>query len=162
MKQTILLIGLPGVGKTTTGKHLYSELPRSQYVDGDDLWRIHPFEVTDINKQMVEHNIKSVYQGFQKNTSLQYFIFSWVVANHDLLHKITTWFKDTNPIIVLLECNKETYIHRLQEDHRDLSILQRYENMQDNYKKMDVHRIDTTYKSIPDIIKEIQTFIPEC
>lgn len=162
MKQTIILIGLPGVGKSTTGKHLYSQLPRSQYVDGDDLWRIHPFEVTDINKEMVEHNIKSVYQGFQKNRLLQYFIFSWVVANHELLHKITTWFKDTNPIIVLLECNKGTYIHRLQEDQRDLSILDRYEEMQSNYNEMDVHRVDTTDKSIPDIIKEIQTFIPEC
>ncbi len=162
MKQTIILIGLPGVGKSTTGKHLYSQLPRSQYVDGDDLWRIHPFEVTDINKEMVEHNIKSVYQGFLKNRLLQYFIFSWVVANHELLHKITTWFKDTNPVIVLLECNKGTYIHRLQEDQRDLSILDRYEEMQSNYNEMDVHRVDTTDKSIPDIIKEIQTFIPEC
>ncbi len=162
MKQTIILIGLPGVGKSTTGKHLYSQLPRSQYVDGDDLWRIHPIEVTDINKEMVEHNIKSVYQGFQKNRLLQYFIFSWVVANHELLHKITTWFKDTNPVIVLLECNKGTYIHRLQEDQRDLSILDRYEEMQSNYNEMDVHRVDTTDKSIPDIIKEIQTFIPEC
>lgn len=160
MKQTILLIGLPGVGKTTTGKYLYSQIPRSQYVDGDDLWRIHPFEVNDTNKQMVEHNIISVYQGFLNNPSLQYFIFSWVVANHDLLHKITTWFKDTNPIIVLLECNKETYIHRLQEDHRNPSILERYDKMQDSYKTMDVYRIDTTDKSVPDIMKEIQAIIP--
>lgn len=159
MKQTILLIGLPGVGKTTIGKSLYHQLPNSQFLDADELWRIHPFKVTDQNKQMVEHNVRSVYEGFINNPSLYYFIFTWVVANQELLSRLLDWFKDTNPIVILLECDKKVYLERLHTDKRDLSILERYDAIQENYRKMDVHKIDITHKIFQEIINEIYNLI---
>lgn len=52
MKQ-LFLIGVPmGVGKTTVGQMLKSELNKSVFLDGDWCWDANPFQVTEKTKEI--------------------------------------------------------------------------------------------------------------
>lgn len=159
MKKALIVFGHPGIGKTTTCKSLYQTIERSIYIDADDLWRIHPFVLTTHNKNMVENNIKAVYQSFLDNPSLETFIFSWVIPHQDLFNRIKAWFNQTENDFFLLTCDSTSYEQRLINDQRDLSHLQNEQALRDNYDKMEAHQIDTTDLSIVEVVSAIQKHI---
>ena len=45
MVKLIIINGAPGAGKSVVGNLLFSRLDNSTFLDGDDVWRINPFEV---------------------------------------------------------------------------------------------------------------------
>lgn len=57
MKNIFLIGGTMGVGKTTTCQIIKNKLNNSVLLDGDWCWDMHPFQVTEETKQMVEDNI---------------------------------------------------------------------------------------------------------
>lgn len=83
MKKLIFINGPMGVGKTAVCQHLYQQLPNSVWLDGDWCWMMHPWQVTDEDKQMVEDNIVHLLGNFLRNTKFQHVIFCW------LMHKET-------------------------------------------------------------------------
>lgn len=89
MKKPILILigGAPGVGKSTVAELLYQRLNNSVWLDGDDLWRMHPFTVNTTTKQMVLDNIGFVLSKFLKGP-FEYVIFSWVMHEHEIVEAI--------------------------------------------------------------------------
>lgn len=154
-------MGPPGIGKTSVAKVLYQRINASQYIDADDLWRIHPFIVDDNNKQMVESNIKHLYQTFVDNPNLSHMIFTWVIPHEPLFNLVNEWFHKTDNTFILLTANKAIYHSRLIKDDRDLSILNDLPAINANYDKMDVKRIDTTELTIKQIVDTIISLISE-
>lgn len=144
-------MGLPGVGKTQTSLHLYRQIQHSQYIDADELWRIHPFIVDEHNKEMIESNIKHLYQGFINNPNLETLLFSWVIPNEYLYHSIQDWFSQTENTFVLLHCDAKEYKKRLISDNRNLEQINRAEQINQQYRNMNIHRIDTTTLSINEV-----------
>jgi phosphoribosylformylglycinamidine (FGAM) synthase PurS component len=161
MKRALIVLGHPGIGKTTTCKALYQTIEHSLYIDADDLWRIYPFTVSNENKRMVENNIKAVYQSFLDNPTLETFIFSWVIPHPDLFKRIKEWFNQTENNFFLLTCDSAHYRQRLINDKRDLSHLENEQSLRDNYSKMDTHQINTTHLSIVEVVNSIQKHIKQ-
>ena len=53
MRTLYIVGGAMGVGKTTTCRLLCERLENSALLDGDWLWDLHPFRVTDVTKRLV-------------------------------------------------------------------------------------------------------------
>lgn len=155
----IILMGLPGVGKTTTATSLFHQSTRVQLLDADSLWRINPFEVSTDNKTMVEANIKDVYRNFCHNPSLDTIIFTWVIGSLELFQHTKEWFDQTDNIYIQLTCSSVEYERRLVQDHRSLAHLDREAQLRSNYNQMDIYTIDTTNQSVEDIVCSIKDIV---
>lgn len=116
----IMLGGAPGVGKSTVASLLNERLDNSIWLDGDDLWRMNPFAVTESAKNMVLRNIRLVLGSFLSET-FDYVIFSWVM--HDPA-TVTRILSDLDPgrfrlIHRTLSCSEDTLLRRIAGQNRE-------------------------------------------
>ena len=161
MKKLIIINGVMGVGKTTVSKKLYKELENSFWLDGDNCWAMNPFIVNDENKEMVLNNIGFILNSYLSNSTSKYVVFNWVIQSDDIMNEVLKRINTENIEIykITLMCTKEELIKRIENDvklglrdSKNIEIsLERY----DMYKAMDTIKLDTTGKSIDEIIKEI-------
>ena len=160
-KKLIIINGVMGVGKTTICKVLYKKLNNSFWLDGDNCWMMNPFVVNEENKAMVVDNIVHVLNNFLKNSSTEYVLFNWVIPTDyimkDLLDKITE--KDIQIYKLTLMSSKDELVKRIGKDiksgARDTGNIKRSLERFDLYKSMDTTKIDTTRKSVEEIVNEI-------
>jgi hypothetical protein len=122
---------------------------------------INPFEVNKGNKEMVESNINFLLENYFKNSSIKTIIFSWVISNEkifsNILDRLT--YKNFTTYKISLICDPEILIKRMENDGRNRDQIQNSLKRQQNYMKMDTHKIDTTKKDLEDIIREIKEMI---
>lgn len=83
----MLITGAPGIGKSAVARELMSRLPGSAWLDGDDVWRAHPFRVDQTTKAMVVDNIAYVLAGFLK-AGYRHAILSWVLHRQETIEDI--------------------------------------------------------------------------
>lgn len=164
-KKLIIINGVMGVGKTTISKALYKKLDNSFWLDGDNCWMMNPFEVTDENKFMVLDNISYILNNFIKNSKSKYIIFNWVIHTEDIMKDILNKIDSSNVDVykITLMCSKENLINRI---NKDIKLGLRYEDnikrsldRLELYNKMDTIKIDTSNKSIEDIVDEIKVIL---
>lgn len=164
-KKLIIINGVMGVGKTTISKALYKKLDNSFWLDGDNCWMMNPFEVTDENKFMVLDNISYILNNFIKNSKSKYIIFNWVIHTEDIMKDILNKIDSSSVDVykITLMCSKENLINRI---NKDIKLGLRYEDnikrsldRLELYNKMDIIKIDTSNKSIEDIVDEIKVIL---
>ncbi|XTR39161.1 AAA family ATPase [Paraclostridium tenue] len=164
-KKLIIINGVMGVGKTTISKALYKKLDNSFWLDGDNCWMMNPFEVTDENKFMVLDNISYILNNFIKNSKSKYIIFNWVIHTEDIMKDILNKIDSSSVDVykITLMCSKENLINRI---NKDIKLGLRYEDnikrsldRLELYNKMDTVKIDTSNKSIEDIVDEIKVIL---
>ena len=110
---------------------------------------------------MVLDNIVHILNNFLKNSSTEYVIFNWVIPTddimRDLLDKVTE--KDIQIYKLTLMISKDELIKRIGKDiksgARDTGNIKRSLERFDLYKSMDTTKIDTTRKSVEEIVNEI-------
>ena len=121
MKKPILILigGAPGIGKSTVAELLYQHLENSVWLDGDDLWRMHPFIVNDQTKLMVLDNIGCVLGSFLK-ASFEYVILSWVMHEPQIVDAILDRLKDCEFSLVhfTLGCREHALLNRIANASR--------------------------------------------
>ena len=78
MKKLIFLRGAMGVGKTTVARALQKLLPQAAFLDGDWVWDIAPFTVTEETCEMALQNI----------TALEHIIFAWVMHEDAIVDEL--------------------------------------------------------------------------
>lgn len=164
-KKLIIINGVMEVGKTTISKALYKKLDNSFWLDGDNCWMMNPFEVTDENKFMVLDNISYILNNFIKNSKSKYIIFNWVIHTEDIMKDILNKIDSSSVDVykITLMCSKENLINRI---NKDIKLGLRYEDnikrsldRLELYNKMDTIKIDTSNKSIEDIVDEIKVIL---
>lgn len=77
-----------GAGKSAVGKELNRLANKSVWLDGDDLWRMNPFIVSDSTKLMVMANIRAVINNFLACPDIECVIFTWVMHEQGIIDDI--------------------------------------------------------------------------
>ncbi len=155
MKYVVVLFGAPGIGKTTVAKYLYQRIEDSQYVDVDDLWRIHPFVVNQDSKKLVESNLRHLYQSFMDHPTLKHLIVTWVIPTEDLKRRLTSWMHKSQLFFYRLVANEDVYMSRLKSGARNKEKYDEYLDILRVGGFHDVKNIDTSHKSIPQVVDAI-------
>ncbi len=88
MKKLYLIGGAMGAGKSAVGGVLNRLANKSVWLDGDDLWRMNPFTVSDSTKLMVIKNIRAVINNFLACPDIECVIFTWVMHEQKIIDDI--------------------------------------------------------------------------
>ncbi len=162
MKKLYLIGGTMGVGKTTVCQELKINLDSSVFLDGDWCWDSHPFCVTNETKSMVLDNICYVLNNFIHCSVYENIIFCWVMHQQSIIDEIISHLdvKECQIIPISLVCDERTLKQRLlkdvQEGKREESILLRSVERIPLYNQLNTIKIDTTKKSISEIVNDIK------
>lgn len=113
LTKLIIINGAPGVGKSTVGNLLFSRLQNIAILDGDDVWRINPFEVTDNTRDIVERNIAFVLRNYLE-AAYEYVILVWVLHQQSIIDCLLSKLDDLKfkVYIFTLICDEETLLER--------------------------------------------------
>ena len=87
MPKLVIINGAPGIGKTTVAEVVFSKLPNSALLDGDDVWRVNPFEVNDRTKAVVERNIPFVLRSYL-DAGYEYVLLTWVMHKQEIIDRV--------------------------------------------------------------------------
>ncbi len=117
MSTFTLIGGPPGVGKTTMAPLLADKLQPCAWIDADDLWRIHPFEVTAQTKRIVEsnliHNVRQFLEG-----GYQHVFAIWVLHRRDLIERLVEAVQplSTSTLVIHLTAPADVLRHRVEQE----------------------------------------------
>lgn len=158
MKKLIIINGTMGVGKTTTCKSLYKHFNKSIWLDGDWCWMMNPWDFNEENKQMVKKNILLLLKGFLDNSNFEYVFFSWVIHRNDIMEWLLGELSDYNLQIYKfsLVCSEKALERRMLLDERSSKGIKESIERNRLYYDMDTIKIDTSYKSVEEVIDEIK------
>lgn len=151
-----------GVGKTTISQQLKHSLDNSVFLDGDWCWDGHPFQVNEETKAMVIDNICYVLNNFLSCSAYDNIIFCWVMHEQSIIDTILNNLHTENCIVhcISLTTDPDTLIKRLSKDVesgiRNREVIDRSVARLPLYQNLNTIKVDTTDKSIEDIIKEIR------
>ena len=117
LTKLIIINGPPGVGKSVVGNLLFSKLSNSALLDGDDVWRINPFKVNEVTKNIVMQNILFVLRNYIE-ANYEYVIFIWVLHEQPIIDYLLSRLDDLkfNVHIFTLIADEQVLLHRLQMD----------------------------------------------
>ena len=120
MRTLYIVGGAMGVGKTTTCRLLCERLENSALLDGDWLWDLHPFRVTDVTKRLVCDNIVAVLNNFLACSELENIVFCWVLHRQDILDGLLSRLHTAgwNVRRISLTCTEPALRARLEKDVR--------------------------------------------
>ena len=150
MKNLFLIGGTMGVGKTTTCRILEQKLNNSVFLDGDWCWDMHPFQVTEETKRMVEENICFLLNNFIRCSAYENIVFCWVMHQQAILDDILSRLETENCKIhaISLVCGEHALQDRLQKDVsagvREEEVIQRSVARLPLYRVLDTDKIDVS------------------
>jgi len=147
VKKLIIINGTMGVGKTAVCEVLYRRLHRCVWLDGDWCWMMHPWTVTEENKQMVEDNITHLLRNFLTNPSFQYVLFSWVIHRSTIFDLILTPLADIEFLLyrISLVCSPQELTQRLLAQGRTQESVAESLRRLDLYEEMDTIKVDSSH-----------------
>ena len=160
-KKLIIINGVMGIGKTTICKELYKKLENSFWLDGDSCWMMNPFIVNEENKKMVLDNITYILNNFLKNSSTKYVVFNWVIPTDEIMNDVLGRIDvaDISIYKITLMSSKDELVKRIGKDIklglRDKGNIKRSLERFDLYHNMNTQKLDTSKKTVENIVKEI-------
>lgn len=150
MKKLYLIGGTMGAGKSAVGKELNRLANKSVWLDGDDLWRMNPFTVSDSTKLMVMANIRAVINNFLACRDIECVIFTWVMHEREIIDDILSGLALDGVEVkaVSLVPSGETLKSRLQKDIaagvRRSDIVEKSLGYLKKYDELDTDKIDVS------------------
>lgn len=150
MKNLFLIGGTMGVGKTATCRILERKLKNSVFLDGDWCWDMHPFQVTEETKRMVEENICFLLNNFIRCSAYENIVFCWVMHQQMILNDILSRLETANCKVhaLSLVCGEQALRARLKKDVdagiREEEVIQRSVERLPLYDKLDTDKIDVS------------------
>ncbi len=161
MKKLYLIGGPMGVGKTTICKNLLNVLPNAVFLDGDWCWDASPFTISDETKIMVMDNITYLLNNFTSCSAYENIIFAWVMHKQAIIDEILGRLKREKLEIIKIslissECKlKEHLLKDIESGYRKMDVIEKSISYRSLYEELDTIKIDTTKKSIFEIVNDI-------
>ena len=123
MKHLYIIGGTMGVGKTTVCRILKEKLEGSVFLDGDWCWDMHPFQVTEETKRMVQENIVFILNNFLSCTAYDHVIFCWVLHQQNIIDDLLARLRTDNCEVHLISlvCTPGELARRIQKDVTELT-----------------------------------------
>ncbi len=156
MTKLVFIGGAPAVGKSVVAKELLARLDKCVWLDGDDLWRMHPFLVNETTKNMVEQNIRSVLRSFLE-TGFSFVLFTWVLHDKSIVERLLRGLCDelVQFLMFTLICDEPTLLSRLSLDgsrstNSELALQRLRQTL-----TLDSVKIDTSKKTPSAVADEI-------
>ncbi len=162
MKKLYLIGGTMGVGKSTVCRELKNMLSDCVFLDGDWCWDADPFIVTDETKKMVIDNICYLLNNFLHCTAYQNIVFCWVMHEQSIintiLERLETSQCEVKTISLLAdeECLHERIIHDVKDGLRKPDVWDRSVARLSLYNELNTIKIDTSHKTISEVVAEIK------
>lgn len=148
MTSLIIINGAPATGKSSVGSLLRTMLKGSAFLDGDDVWRINPFEVNERTTALATGNITSVLRNYIA-AGYDYVILAWVLHRQTIIDELLTQLNDLPKTVHVftLVADEQVITNRISNDSgrpRDpeRALLRLRQTLQ-----LNTHRIDTTLLS---------------
>lgn len=118
MKHLYLIGGAMGVGKTTVCRIMKNKLNNSVFLDGDWCWDMHPFQVTEETKKMVEENICFLLNNFIGCSAYENIVFCWVLHRQAIIDGLISHLDTAACRVhcISLICGEEALRDRLRKD----------------------------------------------
>lgn len=153
----IFIGGAPGIGKSTVAGLLLNDLENCVWLDGDDVWRMHPFIVDANTKAMVEKNISFVLNSFIQ-ARFSYILFTWILHLDSIVDSIFSGIdqSDYNFMHYTLICDEKTLKERLAIDVErttDPSLAIRRLKESKDVKSTKIDTVNKTPSEIASILK---------
>ena len=125
VQKLILISGSPCVGKTTITQELYQLFDNSAYCDGDWMWCVNPFSVSDPRLRNGDKNMSFVLSTYL-NSKFDYVFFSSVVLTDKGIREsiIKNIVADNYKILgFTLTCSEKTLYerHKKRGDENEVS-----------------------------------------
>lgn len=144
---TLLIInGTIGIGKTTVGRLVFGRLDNCAFLDGDAVWQIRPFEVTERTTAIPTRNIPFVLRSYFE-AGYETVILCWIMHRQDIIDRILAPLVDLclDVRIFTLVADEDVAVARVlarDGDTRDPEavLLRLRQSME-----LDSTRIDTTH-----------------
>lgn len=162
MKKVYLIGGTMGVGKTTTCQLLKKELNNSVFLDGDWCWDMHPFQVNEETKKMVQDNIYHMLNNFIHCQCFDHIIFCWVMHEQNIIDDMIKHLdiKDCQVYPISLVLDEKSLRKRLQKDVdnniREQSVIERSVQRIPLYHQLNTIKIDVSHCSIEETVQKIK------
>lgn len=150
MKNIYLIGGTMGVGKTATCRIMKYKLNNSVFLDGDWCWDMHPFQVTEEAKKMVQENICFLLNNFIKCSLYENIIFCWVMHEQHIIDYIISHINTQNCKVhaISLVCSEAALQARLIKDVeagiRTEDIIKRSVERLPLYEKLNTIKVDVS------------------
>ena len=156
MRQILILIsGEAWTGKSTISKILYTKLNNSAWLDGDDVWRVNPWDLNDARLRNSDLNMSFVIENYLKSKFEYIILSSIVLCVKEIKERIINLidYQDFNQLHFTLICNEIELKRRAKiRDNNtcpSFLFLEKSMNIEDSIK------IDTTNKLKEDTVNEI-------
>lgn len=139
-----------GAGKSAVGRELNRLANKSVWLDGDDLWRMNPFTVSDSTKLMVMANIRAVINNFLACPDIECVIFTWVMHEQGIIDDILSGLALDGVEVraISLVLSEQALRRRLEKDIaagiRQPDIVERSLGYLKNYVALDTEKIDVS------------------
>ncbi len=165
MKNLIFINGTMGAGKTATCKELLKHLPHAVFLDGDNLWDMHPFIVNEETKAMVMDNITHTLNNFLACSEYENIIFCWVMHRESITTDLLAGIHESYDHFYkfTLTLNEETLKKRIARDvemhKRQEGDFKRSADRLALYDEQDTIKINTNGKTILKVATEIKEHI---
>lgn len=156
MPKLIIVNGAPSVGKSTAANLIFPQLPNSAFLDGDDVWRINPFEVTERTKAIVDKNIPFVLRSYLE-AGYEHVLLAWVMHQQEIIDRVVAELSDLDFELHVFTLVAEEGV--LQDRWRDRTGSEADSSMvADRLRQsraLDSTKIDTTHLSPGEIAEKI-------
>jgi len=156
VKKLIIINGTTGVGKTSVGRLLFKSLSKSTFLDGDDVWQIHPFVVNEETKEMVHKNIAYILRTYLQS-SYENIIFVWVLHQQEIIDLIVNGLSGIKYklYIFTLIVDEKILLDRIKSDKNNPRDQQIALDRLRSSLKLNTTKIDSSHLSPNEVVDKI-------
>lgn len=165
MKNLIVILGVPGVGKTATCDVLKNILPKNLLIDGDEVWKPTPFIYDQEAKDLFYKNIVYLLNNYFGYSKIDNIIFPYIVPREEVLQEQILDMlnlKNVRLHIFALTCTEQEHANRINNDtnprRKNTSLGSSIEKLK-NYKTIKDEIIDTTTLTPSQVAEQIKKTI---